>query len=39
MCVYPVVVDYVYPDVSVWSWGYANDQTSNDAGYTVVAVE
>jgi nucleotide-binding universal stress UspA family protein len=37
-CVYPVVADYVYPDVSGWSVGHANDQTSDD-GYTVVALE
>ena len=39
MCVYPVVADYVYPDGSGWSVVYANDQTSGEAGYTVVAPE
>ena len=36
---YPVVADYVYPDGSGWSVRYANDQTSGEAGYTVVALE
>ena len=40
MCVYPVVADYVYPDVSGWSVGVTPmTRRVVRPGYTVIALE
>ena len=39
MYLYPVVADFAHTDGSGWSGGDANDQSSGEAGYTVVALE